>query len=460
MDLLDLAPDAVARARLAGADAAEAYAITFTTRSVYIEDNAPKVAEDRSETGLGLRVAKGKRVAFASTTLASEKDVTSAVNAATEGLKQVPEDPDFAGFPTETAKGEVKGAYDADTATTDVMTLLESAKDFTRSATGKKDTSVPKAVFRIQDYAFRIANSNNLLANHRGTLVFCYLTAKAGTKGKFGEGILKALNTSIRAIDFAALGAAAARRASENLRAKAYKSKFVGTAVLDPLDLGEIVIGTIGSAINGNDVHKKRSPWAGKIGQYVASAGVTIRDRPRMTGGLLSGVVDDEGSATRDRTLIQAGTLKGFIADHHHAGLVGMPAGNGMRRAVATVEGAYTRPADTALSNLVIEPGTKSLDALLAEVDRGVYVEKLAAPEVNPFSGSFAMEVRNATLIEKGALTDHVKVALLTGNFFEGLKNVVGIGRDLGPSHGFLTAPGCAYVPAIAFDGFELVGQT
>lgn len=382
------------------------------------------------------------------------------MTAATAGLKQVPEDPDFAGFPTASAKGEVSGAYDPRTASADVATLPEAAKEFTSSATEKKDTSVPKAVFRIQDYAIRIANSNGILANHRGTLVFCYLTAKAGTKGKFGEGILKALNTSIRAIDFAAVGATAARRASENLRAKPYKAKLSGIAVLDPLDLGEIVIGTIGSAVNGNDVHRKRSPWAEKIGQDVASAGMTIRDRPRMASGLASGVVDDEGSATRDRTLIQAGTLKGFIADQHHAPLVGMPPGNGFRRAVATVEGAYTRPAETNLSNLVVEPGTKSLDALLAEVDRGVYVEKFAAPEVNPFSGSFAMEVRNATLIEKGALTDHVKVALLTGNFFEGLKNVVGIGRDLAPSHGFLTAPGCAYVPAIAFEGFELVGQT
>lgn len=87
-------------------------------------------------------------------------------------------------------------------------------------------------------------------------------------------------------------------------------------------------------------------------------------------------------------------------------------------------------------------------------------MEKFAAPEVNPFSGSFAMEVRNATLIAKGQPTDHVKMGLLTGNFYEGLKNVVGIGREPVANHAFLTTPGCAYVPAIAFEGFELVGQS
>jgi predicted Zn-dependent protease len=70
------------------------------------------------------------------------------------------------------------------------------------------------------------------------------------------------------------------------------------------------------------------------------------------------------------------------------------------------------------------------------------------------------MEVRNATLIEKGELGAHVKVALLTGNFYDGLRKVVGVGRDPVASHAFLTAPGCAYVPPVAFEGFELVGQT
>src|SRR2546428_45852 len=389
----------------------------------------------------------------------SKGDVPSAVGAAIAGLRRVPEDPDFSGLPTEAGKGEVRGAWDAATASTDTAGLLEAAKTFTDAVRESKATSVPKAIVRIQEYTFRVANSNGIVANHRGTLVFAYLTAKCGSKGKFGEGILKAMNTSIRPIDFAALGATVARRASENLRARAFKGKLPGVAFLDPLDLGEIFLTTVGSAVNAEDVHKGRSPWAGKVGADVASAGVTVRARPRMQGGLASGVADDEGNATQDRTLLEAGRLKGFFADRKHAALLGVPAGNGYRRAVATVEGAYTRPAETEPSNLIVEPGRKSLEALIAEVDSGVCVEKFAAPEVNPLSGSFAMEVRNATLIKKGELADHVKVALLTGNFYDGLKNVVGVGRDLTPSHAFVTAPGCAYVPPMAFDGFELVGQ-
>src|SRR3989442_181884 len=252
----------------------------------------------KGESGLGVRAAKAKRVAFSATTLASPSDVRSAVAAAMAGLKRVPEDPDFSGFPTEAGKGEVSGAWDAPTAAMEVAGLLEAATTFTDAVTESKATSVPKAIFRIQEYAFRIANSNDVLANHRGTLVFAYLTAKCGSKGKVGEGILKAMNTSIRTIDFAHLGATVARRAAANLKARAFKGKLPGIAVLDPLDLGEVFLTTVGSAVNGEDVHKGRSPWAGKVGQEIASAGVTIPDRPRMSGGLASGVAADAGNPT------------------------------------------------------------------------------------------------------------------------------------------------------------------
>src|SRR3989442_5996553 len=152
IDPLELASDAVRRAQSEGADAAEAYAITFTSRSVYIEDDVPKVAEERSETGLGVRAAKAKRVAVSATTLASPADVRSAVGAAIAGMRRVPEDPDFSGLPTEAGKGEVRGAWDAPTASTDTAGLLDAANTFTDGVRQSKAASVPKAIVRIQEY--------------------------------------------------------------------------------------------------------------------------------------------------------------------------------------------------------------------------------------------------------------------------------------------------------------------
>lgn len=459
MDLLALAPEAARRAVSQGAEQAEAFAIHFATRHVYIEDDVPKVAEDREETGIGVRVARGKRVASSSTTLAGAADLAVAVRAAIAGLKQVPEDPHFLELARGTARGAVEGVHDASTATLDVAGFLESAKAFVDAAKATKTVSVPKATFRLQEYTVRVANSNGVDALHRGTLVYAYLTAKAGSGSSVGEGIVHGVRPSLKALDFAELGSVCARRAVENREAKAFPGKLSGTALIDPGELGPLFLQSVGAAVCGQNVYRKRSAWAGKVGQVVGSLNVTVRDRPRFPGGMLSCTTDDEGAPTKDRTVIDAGRLATFLADTYHAPLVGAEPGNAFRRSAATLEGAYLRPPENAVSNLVLEPGNASLDDLIARVDHGVYVEKFAAPELNPNSGAFACEVRNATLIERGALGKHVKFALLTGNFYEGLKQVEGIGRDLEPTPAFYGSPGCAYVPPVAFGGFELVGQ-
>ena len=459
MDLLELAPDAIRRARVQGAEHAEAFAIRYTTRHVYIEDDVPKVAEDREETGIGVRVARGKRVAFASTTLASAKDLTPAVRGAMAGLKSVPEDPDFAGFAHGAGEGTVPGVYDSATASTDVETFLESAQVFVETANETKSVSVPKATFRLQEYALRVVNSNGVDASHRGTLVYAYLTTKAGSGASVGEGIAHGVRASLREVDFAELGRTCARRAVDNREAKAFPGKLTGTTIIDAQELGTLFLQSVGAALEGQNVHRKRSPWAGKVGQAVGGANVTVRDRPRLAGGMLSCAVDDEGSPTQDRVLVDAGRLVGFVADTYHAPLVGAEAGNAFRRSGSTLEGAYLRPAENSVSNLVFEPGSKSVEDLVRSVDRGVFVEKFAAPELNPITGAFACEVRNATLIDHGEPGKHVKFALLTGNFYDGLKQVERIGRDLQPIPSFYGSPGCAYVPPVAFAGFELVGR-
>ena len=459
MNLPFLVDDAIKKAIAAGAQAAEAFAMTYRTKSVYVEQDLAKVAEDRTEAGIGLKVAVGKRIAFTSSNLHGLEDVKGAVTSAMKAVRMVPEDPEFPGFTSFRVMGKVEKTHDAETAAAPVEELVEMALDLTKASKVRKDVSVPKGILRVQSFDLRVANSEGAEGSHRGSLTFVYFTAKSGTQTKAGEGIVKSLGVSLGQQDFQEIGKRLGQRSVENLEAKALREKVTGTVVMDPLDLGEMMIQSVGAAVNAEDVRRKRSQWQDKKGKFVASESLKISDMPRLPAGLASCAVDDEGNPTADRPLVVNGVLRDFVHDHYNAVLLGGKGGNAFRRAVATVEGAYARPSACSISNLVIEPGTQSLDQIISSVRNGVYVEKLAAPEVNPFSGAFALEVRNAAIIRKGELDDHVKYALLVGNIFEGLKNVVAAGRDLRPSHGFLVAPGCCYLPPMAFDGFELVGQ-
>jgi predicted Zn-dependent protease len=101
---------------------------------------------------------------------------------------------------------------------------------------------------------------------------------------------------------------------------------------------------------------------------------------------------------------------------------------------------------------MIIKPRKKSRDQLISEVDKGVLIERFASPEINPVTGGFGCEVRDATVIEGGQQQNHIKHALLTGNMYESLRKIVGISNDVKTVENVI-------LPTIAFSGFKLIGQ-
>jgi PmbA protein len=102
---------------------------------------------------------------------------------------------------------------------------------------------------------------------------------------------------------------------------------------------------------------------------------------------------------------------------------------------------------------MVVKPGNEKLNDLIASIENGVMVEAFASPEVNAFSGGFGCEIRDATLIEDGQLTKHVRHALLTGNIYEALKNIHDVSSETKIVENTV-------LPSMAFSNVTLVGQT
>jgi PmbA protein len=327
------------------------------------------------------------------------------------------------------------------------------------AACALKGHVVSKAVVRAQDYEYVVASTRGVDAGHRGTLVFAaYYSTLEHAKGK-GEGIAKAYGTQFAAVKWEALGEDLATRAKRTVEAKAHRGSFKGPVILHAPECGELLMNTVSYALSGEEVVRKRSPWAGKVGAEVAHRTVSFLDRPRMPGGILSAAVDEEGVPTEDRALVDDGVLLGYANDARSAAVLNGAAGNGLRRGATTVETSYAIPPQASVSNLTIAAGRGDLDALLGYFDEALLVERFASPSANPVSGGFGLEVRNATFVKGGERTRAVKYALLTGNFYEGLKKILAIGGDVTPSAELAGGSGIAYVPSVAFDGFELVGM-
>lgn len=133
----------------------------------------------------------------------------------------------------------------------------------------------------------------------------------------------------------------------ERLAREALRQALVNLDAIDaPAGVMPVVLGSgwpgvllheaVGHGLEGDFNRKGTSVYAGRMGQRVASKGVTIVDDGTLEGRRGSLNIDDEGTPTNCTTLIEDGVLVGYMQDTLNARLMGMqPTGNGRRESFA-----------------------------------------------------------------------------------------------------------------------------
>ncbi len=449
-----LASAALRKAEKIGASQAEAFIMRTHGRSVYVESSKPRVAEDKLEMGLGLKICLGKRIGFASGTVNETTDAEEIVKEAFTIAKTNEEDPYFKSFPASSKlSGKIENVYSESTARIGLDDIAHGAMAAVKSAESTKNVKVPLGLIRIADYELELVNSLGVNFYHKATMVFSYFKSKASVGDNAGEGIEKEWSTDISKIDFENMGKSIAEKAVATMQAESFKGKNDLIAIIVPTELEGFFM-PVGLATSAEQVNKRRSPWANQLGNKVANDKLTIHDDGRYPGGIRSTLADDEGVETGKKAIVERGRLSAFIYDSYNAGIADVRAtGNGFRRGTRSMEGAFSRPAACSYASMVVTPGTKKLNQVVTGIDKGVLIEAFASPEVNQYTGGFGCEVRDATLIEGGKLTKHVRHALLTGNIFEALRNIHDVTSETKIVENTV-------LPSMAFSNVTLIGQT
>ncbi|MFW9851099.1 MAG: metallopeptidase TldD-related protein, partial [Candidatus Thorarchaeota archaeon] len=259
---------------------------------------------------------------------------------------------------------------------------------------------------------------------------------------------------SIYDVDFSEKGRKLSSQAMAVIDAKPFKEKWSDVvAVLAPSE-GSMMMGNlIGSAVSAENVNNRSSPWTDKVGDSVSHESLSVADNGRSELGLMSAVIDDEGVPTMKTQVIEKGVLKSYIFDSYNANQLGLNStGNGIRRGGRDAHGAFTGMVSCRPTTLEIPPGSKTVDEIISEVKRGVYIEHFAWPQVEALSGAFSNEIRNARVIQNGELKDQIKFALLVGNLYESIKKEMFFGADA-------EVHGTRVMPTYSIAGTELVGQ-
>ena len=186
-------------------------------------------------------------------------------------------------------------------------------------------------------------------------------------------------------------------------------------------------------ALSGALARGKSGPLAGKLGQQLFDPRLTIVDDGTLADRP-GGTFDHEGTLTQRTTLIRNGVVTGFYYDLETAAQAGLPSTGNGRRDLLT-------PPRPQPNNIIVEPGTTSLEAMLQQAGDGLLVDLLlgAAP-AHALRGTFSRTVLLGYKIERGRIAGYVKGVALAGNLYEMLHDIRAIG-DTGYWSGDICSP-------------------
>lgn len=196
------------------------------------------------------------------------------------------------------------------------------------------------------------------------------------------------------------------------------------TVVLDPWVTAQF-LGIVGSTMSGEAVLKRRSLFADRLGETVASPLFSLTDDPTDADAFGAGETDGEGLATRRNDLVSAGVLQKFL----HNSYTGRRSGTASTG--SAVRGYASTPGVGCMA-LVAAPGSASPAELIAGIDSGVLVQGVSGLHsgVNPVSGDFSTGAEGLH-IRDGELADPIREFTVASTLQRMLLDVVAVGNDL-----------------------------
>ncbi len=421
-ELLRICDAAVGMARSAGADEAEAFAVTSQEINAELQKNDIQVAKSMSSAGLGIRVFKNGSLGFSSVNSFGESETREAVDRAVAIASVVPADR-HSGLPEPAEVTPVEGIYDAaiesygvENAVNDALMMLNEAKGVDARVT--IDGGGVEAGWGMR----AVVNSHGVRQAERSSLIMCFIMGMA----RDGDSISSfdyQFDNSHKAdgIDPGVVARDFAGKVIGSLGAVSGES-FKGTVVLAPKATTEIVVQPIEYSILASTVQKGTSRFADKLGESVASELITVTDNSRLENGFSTLSFDREGLPPGVLPLLEGGVVRNFLYDSYTARREG-------RASTGHAGGGASSVPSVSATNVVMSGGTVSVDEMISGVDRGVLVTRFSG-NTDPSSGDFSGVVKGGYMIRSGKLAEPLTGTLIAGNIFDLLPTVTAVSRE------------------------------
>jgi PmbA protein len=371
-----------------GAGAAEAFVEDSTGVEIRVYDGEVESLAESAARGVGVRAWLDGCTGYAYGTDLSGAGIEQIAAGAVETAR-ISDSDEFAGPPDleGAATATIPGIHDLSLAEWTTERKVELAKEIERAcrATDERVAAIEQTVYADEEERVAIASAGGLEGAYASTTCYAYLQAIAGEDSERETGLGFGVARAPGGLDPEEIGTEAAERATSLLGATKPRSRTC-PVVLDETVAASFV-GFIGGVLCADAVQRGRSPFAGRLGDEIASPALTLADDGTDPEGPASAPFDAEGTPRARTALIEAGALRTYLHDVYTARRGGeRPTGNASRA-------GYRSAPSVSTSNLVIAPGDASLDDLLRDAEGGIYITDVAGLHsgVNPVSGTFSV---------------------------------------------------------------------
>src|ERR1700690_1988333 len=447
-DIASLAQDVVRRAMQSGASFAECVVRQGDEFSTVVRLGQVETLKESGSRAIGVRGFFGQRAASTYSSDFSAAGIEHMLKSALELAKICSEDP-YAGIPDAAKLGSLSG--DLHLYHEDVYSLPGPERiEYARRAEKAALDSDPR-IKNSEGGSFDAATGHKILPNSLGLFgeyrrSYCSVAAvpiaqdeKGAMQPYYWYSVARSLN---RLDSPEQVGKIAAQRALLRLGARKVKTQHV-PVVFDP-QVATSILEHIFEGVNGDSVYRGASFLAGKLGQIIASAGVTVIDDGTIVGGFRTSPFDSEGVPSRRTVVIENGVLASYLLNTYTAKKLNMQTTGNASRSLAGTPGIGP-------GNFFLQPGSKTPQQLIADVKEGLYVTEFMGMGVNLVTGDYSRGA-SGLWISGGELTYPVEEITVAGNLKDMFLNISEVANDL-------EFRGAVAAPTIRIDGLTVGGE-
>jgi PmbA protein len=430
-------------ARRAGAEAADAMAVSGMSVSIDVREGRLQTAERAEGVEVGLRVLVGRRQACVSASDIAPATMAAMAERAVARAREAPEDP-HAGLADPSQVASSWPALDLDDPAPEPGAAALQADALQAEAAARAVAGITMVDQASASWGRRIvhlAATSGFAGGYGRTSrsVSCVAITGSGTAmERDWNAESRTHQADLPPAD--AVGRIAAERTLA--RAGARKPPTGTFPVLYDERVASSLIGHLLAAVNGNAVVRGASWLRDALGDRVLPDGLSLTEDPHRHRIAGSRPFDAEGLPTRTRAIVAEGVLGGWILDLATARRLGLAStGNATR----STDG----PPSPGVSNVVLTPGTASREALIRDMGRGLVVTSMLGASVNPTTGDYSRGAAGFW-VERGEIVHAVNECTVAGNLRDMLRRIV-------PAND-ARAHASMQVPSLLVEGLTIAG--